>query len=109
MYKDEFLTAWAELLPFDQGKGDQTLLNAQLRNVGATSLDVLKAIGEERSGVVSYGVRVWGLVSFRSGGGWRTRKRLMIVFCYGVEIGYDGSGGGPGRLLNPWKECKVEI
>ncbi|KAG5556445.1 hypothetical protein RHGRI_006893 [Rhododendron griersonianum] len=87
LYKDEFLTARTELLPFDQGKGDQTLLNAQLRNVGATSLDVLKAIGEERSGVVSYGVRVWGLVSFRSGGGWRTRKRLMIVFCYGVEIG----------------------
>ncbi|CAL5431985.1 unnamed protein product [Camellia sinensis] len=107
-YRDGFLVSQSKLAPFHQAKLNQTLVSARMAIVGANvGNNVVKEILEdERNGTVSFGVRVLAVVRFRSGG-WLTRKRLMRVYCYDVEIGHSASAGdGSGSLLTPSKECE---
>ncbi|GMP98621.1 hypothetical protein CsSME_00046440 [Camellia sinensis var. sinensis] len=110
-YRDGFLVSQSKLAPFHQAKLNQTLVSARMAIVGANvGNNVVKEILEdERNGTVSFGVRVLAVVRFRSGG-WLTRKRLMRVYCYDVEIGHSASAGdGSGSLLTPSKECEVDL
>ncbi|KAI7991596.1 NDR1/HIN1-like protein 10 [Camellia lanceoleosa] len=109
-YGDGFLVSQSKLAPFQQAKLNQTLVSARMAIVGANvGNNVVKEILEDkRNGTVSFGVRVLAVVRFRSGG-WLTRKRLMRVYCYDVEIGHSASAGdGSGSLLTPSKECENE-
>ncbi|XP_059668656.1 NDR1/HIN1-like protein 10 [Cornus florida] len=107
-YGDSLLTQ-TELRPFSQPKNKQNLIRSRFALVRANVGDnVAKAISSDRArGSVSFGVRVLSLVRFRTGG-WRMRKHLLRVYCDGLNIGYSSSNGR-GTLLNPSKECEVDI
>ncbi|KAG6475504.1 NDR1/HIN1-like protein 10 [Zingiber officinale] len=98
------------LAPFDQGKGETTVLRVRLAVVGEyVNSDVARGIESDRGrdGAVGFNVRVFSWVIFRSGAR-TTRWSILSVHCDDVLIGFGNGTASTGCLLGSApKKCIV--
>ena len=94
------------LQPFDQGKKDETPINATL-SVSRTYVDARLAdsIGKERAaeGSVEFDLRMTSSVTFRYG--LYRRRRYVTVYCYDVAVGVPANSSS-GKMVGSAKRCK---
>lgn len=94
------------LQPFDQGKKDETPINATL-SVSRTYVDARLAdsIGKERAaeGSVEFDLRMTSSVTFRYGV--YRRRRYVTVYCYDVAVGVPANSSS-GKMVGSAKRCK---
>ncbi|KAF8397966.1 hypothetical protein HHK36_016892 [Tetracentron sinense] len=107
-YRDQFLSQ-TSLPPFHLGKKNQTTVRARFVALSAYVGDrvVMDIAGDRAAGVVNFNVKMLAWVRFKTGA-WRTRIRLMRVFCNGVRVGFSSSTG-PGTMLGGSGECEVDL
>ncbi|KAG6478320.1 NDR1/HIN1-like protein 10 [Zingiber officinale] len=99
------------LAPFDQGKGETTVLRFRLAALGEyVNSDVARGIESDRGrgdGAVGFNVRVLSWVKFGSGS-WSTSWSILSVHCDDVLIGFGNSRASTGCLLGSApKKCIV--
>lgn len=83
------------------------MLNASLSVVN-TYVDgkVTDSINKEKArGRVGFDVRVMSLLGYRYGG-WKGRRRVLVVWCEDVMVGVSSSTGS-GKLEGGAKRCRV--
>lgn len=109
LYGDAFLLSEIQLPVLDQGKNNQTQVNARLAVGGANvGKDIVRGILRDKSrGVVSFRVRIMALATFRCGE-WLTRSRLVKADCNRIDFGFSSSSG-MGTFLRPGKKCEVSL
>ncbi|KAL8129970.1 hypothetical protein V2J09_019125 [Rumex salicifolius] len=92
-YKSDLL-AQNRLPPFDQGTRTETNVSAMMVAAEAYVDDwVVSGINSDRShGSVKFDVRMAAVVHFQARG-WRTRRRLLRVFCDGLPVAMPSKGG----------------
>ncbi|KAL0845146.1 hypothetical protein Bca101_018392 [Brassica carinata] len=92
--------------PFDQGKKDETPINARL-SVSGTYVEARLAdsIGKERAakGSVEFDLRMTSSVTFRYGV--YRRRRYVTVYCYDVLVGVSANSSS-GKMVGSAKRCK---
>jgi hypothetical protein len=107
MYYNRVSLSETRLQPFDQGKKDQTVVNATL-SVSGTYVDgrLVDSIGKERSvkGNVEFDLRMISYVTFRYGA--FRRRRYVTVYCDDVAVGVPVSSG-EGKMVGSSKRCKT--
>lgn len=95
------------LQPFDQGKKDETVVNATL-SVSGTYVEgrLADSIGKERGakGSVEFDLRMVSYATFRYGA--FRRRRYVTVYCDDVAVGVPVSSGS-GKMVGPAKRCKT--
>ncbi|KAK6163648.1 hypothetical protein DH2020_000512 [Rehmannia glutinosa] len=96
--------------PFSQDTKSETSLTANFAAVG-TFVDQLavNGINNERGsrGTVGFNLRMLSRVRFKAKA-WRTRHRLLKVFCGDLVVGIP-SNGRPGTLTGGPRQCRVGI
>ncbi|KAM0992955.1 hypothetical protein FF1_008678 [Malus domestica] len=110
IYKDEVLLTAAALPPFVLAKRNQTRVNINLATVrGYVDDEVVREIADGKDrGSVRFGVGVAALVRFKSGV-FQTRRRLLRVFCDGVEFTGFARNNGTGTLTGQASPCQVDL
>ncbi|KAK9170324.1 hypothetical protein Syun_002464 [Stephania yunnanensis] len=106
-YRSDFLADTA-LPPMYVAKRNETRLAAgfSARSVYVSDKALRALLDERGRGAVSFNLRMLAGVRFKAGA-WRTRRRLMRVFCGDVKIGV--SSNGAGALIGGAKECEVSV
>ncbi|XP_077240058.1 NDR1/HIN1-like protein 26 [Tasmannia lanceolata] len=108
-YGSDFISL-TSLPPFYQSKENITTVRARLAADSAYIGDgVVSDIAGERShGAVSFNFKVIAWVRFRSGA-WRTRKRILKVFCDDVKIAYANATAFGTLFATPPRQCEVDL
>ncbi|XP_062198084.1 uncharacterized protein At1g08160-like [Phragmites australis] len=101
--------AVATLPPFSQGPRNTTTLAFRLvaddAYVGPDDAAALKSGG---GGTVEVEVRLMAVAVFDRGG-WRTRRRVMRVFCDGVPVVFRGENATEAAFNGPARWCDVVL
>lgn len=63
--------------------------------------------GDSARGTVSFDVRIWGRVVFRTGG-WTMRRRSVRILCEDLAVAIS-NGGRSGKMVGGGKQCRVGV
>ncbi|KAF8109795.1 hypothetical protein N665_0091s0024 [Sinapis alba] len=106
LYYNRASLSETRLQPFDQGKKDETPINATL-SVSRTYVEprLADSIGKERAakGSVEFDLRMTSSVTFRYGV--YRRRRYVTVYCYDVLVGVPANSSS-GNMVGSGKRCK---
>ncbi|PIA54376.1 hypothetical protein AQUCO_00900724v1 [Aquilegia coerulea] len=98
------------IAPFVQNTKNETRFKAKFVAPGTyVDSDLISQMTSERNrGTVNFNLRLIGWIKFKTGS-WRTRMRLMRVFCDNIPIMFSANSGGVGTLSGGPKKCDVDL
>ncbi|KAJ0259042.1 F126 [Hirschfeldia incana] len=106
LYYNRVSLSETRLQPFDQGKKDETTINATL-SVSGTYVEsrLADSIRKERAanGSVEFDLRLTSSVTFRYGV--YRRRRYVTVYCYDVLVGVPANSSS-GKMVGSAMRCK---
>lgn len=94
------------IAPFYQGTKNETTVRATFAAIGAY-VDVVAINAERMTGSVSFTVKVFARVSFKSGV-WKARSRFLSALCNNIALGLP-SNASRGSLVGGSRECRVGL
>ncbi|KAJ4873149.1 Late embryogenesis abundant (LEA) hydroxyproline-rich glycoprotein family [Raphanus sativus] len=106
LYYNRVSLSETRLQPLDQGKKDETPINATLSVSGSyVEARLADSIGKERAvkGSVEFDLRLTSSVTFRYGV--YRRRRYVTVYCYDVLVGVPANSSS-GKMVGSAKRCK---
>ncbi|KAH9659593.1 LEA 2 domain-containing protein [Citrus sinensis] len=106
-YDGNYLTR-TPLPPFSQDTRERTPLSAKFSVIDSyVERKVLDSINAERArGAVKFDFRLEAIAGFKYGG-WRTRRRLVRVWCPDVPVNVSSKGSG--SLVGGARKCRFEV